>query len=61
MERIVMTCGIIPKENNNEIIYCGDAKSSGTKELNFEIIESTCVGIVNDFNIKINNNELCDS
>jgi hypothetical protein len=61
MERIVMTWGIILRDNDTETIYCGDADSSGTKELNFEIIEDSCNGIDNDFNVKLDNSELWDS
>ena len=42
MERIVMTWGFIPEENVSETIYCGDGETSGTIELNFEIIGDTC-------------------
>ena len=61
MERIVITCGFILKDCDTEIIYCGDADNSRTKELNFEIIEDSCSGIDNDFNVKLNNSELWDS
>ena len=52
MERIVLTIGYVPQENNLNIIYCGDSDSSGTMELNFEIVENICSGIANDFNVK---------
>ena len=58
MERRVMTWGFIPEENTSDIIYCGDAETSGTTELNFEIIEDSCKGIDNDFNVKLENSEL---
>ena len=58
MERIVMTWGFIPAECMSETIYCGDAETSGTTELNFEIIEDSCKGIDNDFNVKLENSEL---
>ena len=61
MERIVITFGFILKDCDTEIIYCGDADNSGTKELSFEIIEDSCAGIDNDFNVKLNNSELWDS
>ena len=58
MERIVMTWGFIPEENTLDTIYCGDAETSGTTELNFEIIKDSCKGIDNDFNVKLENSEL---
>jgi hypothetical protein len=61
MERIVMTWGFIPEGNTSDTIYCGDAETSGTAELNFEIIEDSCKGIDNDFNVKLENSELWDS
>ena len=60
MERIVMTWGFIPEEIVSETIYCGDGETSGTIELNFEIIGDTCKGIDNDFNVKFDNSELWD-
>lgn len=60
MERIVLTIGYVPQENNLNIIYCGDSDSSGTMELNFEIVENICSGIDNNFNVKIENSDLWD-
>ena len=60
MDRIVMTWGFIPENNTSNTIYCGDAETSGTTELNFEIIEDSCKGIDNDFNVKLENSELWD-
>jgi|TARA_B100000959_G_scaffold281367_1_gene345268 hypothetical protein len=61
MERRVMTWGFIPEDNKIETIYCGDAETSETKELNFEIIEDSCNGIDNDFKFKFDFRELWDS
>ena len=58
MDRIVMTWGFIPAECVSNTIFCGDAETSGTTELNFEIIEDSCKGIDNDFNVKLENSEL---
>ena len=58
MERIVLTWGLIPENNLHETIYCGDPETSGTKELNFEIIGDKYSGIDNDFYEKIVGNEL---
>ena len=58
MERIVMTWGFIPEGNTSDTIYCGDAETSGTTELNFEIIEDSAKGIDNDFNVKFEYSEL---
>ena len=60
MERIVMTWGFISAECMSETIYCGDAETSGTIELNFEVIGDTCKGIDNDFNVEFENSELWD-
>ena len=60
MERIVMTWGFIPSECVSETIFCGDAETSGTIELNFEVIGDTCKGIDNDFNVEFENSELWD-
>jgi hypothetical protein len=60
MERIVMTWGFIPTECVSETIFCGDAETSGTIELNFEIIGDTCKGIDNDFKVEFESNELWD-
>ena len=60
MERIVMTWGFIPSECVSETIFCGDEETSGTIELNFEIIGDTCKGIDNDFNVELESNELWD-
>ncbi len=60
MERIVMTWGFIPIQASEETIYCGDSETSGTIELNFEIIDNTCKGIDNDFKVNLDNNELWD-
>jgi hypothetical protein len=38
MERIVLTWGLIPNDNSSQMIYCGDAETSETLELNFKII-----------------------
>ena len=38
MERIVLTIGYVPEDNSLDIIYCGDSDSSGTMELNFEVV-----------------------
>ena len=46
-----MTWGFIPERNTSDTIYCGDAETSGTTELNFEIIEDSCNGIDNDFKV----------
>ena len=51
----------ILKDCDTEIIYCGDADNSGTKEFNFEIIEDSCSGIDYDFDVKLSNSELWDS
>ena len=55
-----MTWGFIPVENISETIYCGDAETSGTIELNFEVIGHVCKGIDNDFNVEFESNELWD-
>ena len=55
-----MTWGFIPSECVSETIFCGDEETSGTIELNFEIIGDTCKGIDNDFNVKLESNELWD-
>ena len=60
MERIIMTWGFIPTECVSETIFCGDAETSGTIELNFEIIGDTCKGIDNDFKVEFESNELWD-
>ena len=60
MERIVMTWGFIPAENTTETIYCGDAETSETIELNFEVIGNTCKGIDNDLNIEFESKEMWD-
>lgn len=60
MERIVLTIGYVPEDNSLDIIYCGDSDSSGTMELNFEVVENTCLGIDNDVNISIENSDLWD-
>ncbi len=60
MERIVMTWGFIPIQASEETIYCGDSETSGTLELNFEIIDNICKGIDNDFKENLDNNELWD-
>jgi len=55
-----MTWGFIPSECESETIFCGDEETSGTIELNFEIIGDTCKGIDNDFNVELESNELWD-
>jgi hypothetical protein len=60
MERIVLTIGYVPEDNNVDLIHCGDSDASLTMELNFEIIENTCLGIDNDFSVKIENSDLWD-
>lgn len=55
-----MTWGFIPAECVSETIFCGDAETSGTIELNFEVIGDTCKGIDNDFNVEFENSELWD-
>lgn len=55
-----MTWGFIPSECVSETIFCGDEETSGTIELNFEIIGDTCKGIDNDFNVELESNELWD-
>ena len=55
-----MTWGFIPAECMSETILCGDAETSGTIELNFEVIGDTCKGIDNDFNVEFENSELWD-
>tara|TARA_B100002052_G_C15856991_1_gene588059 strand:+ start:502 stop:975 length:474 start_codon:yes stop_codon:yes gene_type:complete len=44
VERIIITWGFIPKDNASETIYCGDAETSETIELNFEITEHEAKG-----------------
>jgi len=58
MERIVLTWGLIPNDNSSEMIYCGDAETSETTELNFEIIGDSFKGIDTDFNENFSGNEL---
>ena len=58
MERIVISWGIIPKDSLSENIYCGDAETSQTIELNFEIIGNSCKGVDNDFDYEFSGNEL---
>lgn len=60
MERIVITIGYVPLENYSDLIYCGDSDSSGTMELNFEVVKNICSGVDNDFNISIENSDLWD-
>lgn len=60
MERIVLTIGYVPEDNSADLIHCGDSDASLTMELNFEIIENTCLGIDNDFSVKIENSDLWD-
>jgi len=60
MERIVLTWGFIPKDNVTETIYCGDAETSGTIELNFEFIGEAFKGIDNDLKIEFVGNEMWD-
>ena len=55
-----MTWGFIPAECVSNTIFCGDAETSGTIELNFEVIGDTCKGIDNDFNVEFENSELWD-
>ena len=55
-----MTWGFIPAKNTSETIYCGDSETSGTIELNFEVIGHVCKGIDNDFNVEFASNELWD-
>lgn len=58
MERTVITWGYIPKNNKVEMILTGDAETSGTKELSFEIIDNECNGLDNDFNVKLDDSQL---
>ena len=60
MERYVLTFGRIPKNNKADLIYCGDAESSETIELNFELLESDFKGLDNNFNHPCNNSLLWD-
>ena len=55
-----MTWGFIPEGNTSETIYCGDAETCGTIELNFEFIGHVCKGIDNDLNVEFESNELWD-
>ncbi len=45
----IITIGHIPKDCDQEIIYCGDSLSSGTIELNFRIEDRLIIGIDNNF------------
>lgn len=58
MERIVITWGYIPIDNNADIIYTGDAETSKTKELSFEIIDNKCSGLDNDFEVILDDSQL---
>jgi len=58
MERIVLTWGLIPNDNSSEMIYCGDAETSETTELNFEIIGDAFKGIDTDFDENFSGKEL---
>jgi hypothetical protein len=53
MERIVLTFGYVPLGNVNSEIFCGDSDSSGTLEMNFELLEGDFLGIDNDLEIKM--------
>jgi len=61
MERLVITYGYIPLNNDQTEIYCGDSDTSGTQELNFEIIEDDFLGIDNDLKIKFNGSDIWDA
>lgn len=58
MERIVLTYGYVPINNNQTEIYCGDSDTSETQELNFEIIDDDFLGIDIELKIKFKGPDL---
>lgn len=53
-----MTWGWIPEEADSGMIYCGDAESSGTLEVNLEVQGNRCEALDIDFSISFEFAEL---
>ncbi len=57
-ERLVMTWGWIPDEADSGMVYCGDEESSGTREVNLEVVDNRCDGLDIEFSISFDFAEL---